>query len=322
MLTCYIDEGDRLRPTSPVAALDDPRLVWLDMHDPDDAQDAAVEARFGIEVPSLAEMLEIEPSSRLYEENGALYMTATLVAQVESGDPVSAPVTFILAPGGLVTLRHADPKSFRLFAAQVQKSKLADSRPVGVFMSLLETVVARFADILELVSADTDQVSAHVFRSDIQKNARPLERLLKDIGRCGELNSRVREAVASTIRLLTWFGHPDTGYASDKAVRERIKTLGRDMASLGDHANAQAAKLQFLLDATLGRINIVQTNIIKIFSVAAAAFLPPTLIASIYGMNFAAMPELQWRFGYPLAVGAMLLSAVLPLWYFKRKGWL
>jgi magnesium transporter len=322
MLTCYIDEGDRLRAASPIEALNDPRLVWLDMHDPDDAQDAAVERCYGIDVPSLAEMMEIEPSSRLYEENGALYMTATLVAQVEAGDPVSAPVTFILAPKGLVTLRHADPKSFRIFAAQVQKSKLADTRPVGVFLSLLETVVARFADILELVSSDTDQISAHVFRSDQQKNQRSLEALLKDIGRCGELNSRVREAVASTIRLLTWFGHPDTGYSTDKLVRERIKTLGRDMSSLGDHANAQANKLQFLLDATLGRINIVQTNIIKIFSVAAAAFLPPTLIASIYGMNFDVMPELHWRFGYPLAIGAMLLSAALPLWYFKRKGWL
>lgn len=322
MLTCYIDDGEKLAVTGADEALCDAKLVWLDLHDPSPEQDAAVERCFGLTIPSLAEMQEIEPSSRLYEENGALYMTATLVAQVEAGDPISAPVTFILSPKGLITLRHADPKSFRLFAALVRKARPADSRPVGVFLSLLETVVARFADILELISADADQISAHVFRGRNQKNERSLENLLKDIGRCGELNSRVREAVASTIRLLTWFGHPATGYSSDKVVRERIKTLGRDMASLGDHANYQASKVQFLLDATLGRINIVQTNIIKIFSVAAASFLPPTLIASVYGMNFDVMPELKWTYGYPLALLAMLLSAVLPLWYFRHRGWL
>lgn len=322
MFTCYLDDGERLRATEPATALTDPRLVWVDLHRPEPDETAKVEHCFDLSIPSLTEMQEIEPSSRLYEENGALHMTATLVAQVEAGDPVSAPVTFILSHKGLITLRHADPKSFRLFAAQIQKTRLADSRPVGVFLSLLETVVARFADILELISTDADQISAHVFRGSEQKNERPLETLLSDIGRCGELNSRVREAVASTIRLLTWFGHPDSGYSNDKAIRERIKTLGRDMASLGDYANYQANKVQFLLDATLGRINIVQTNIIKIFSVAAAAFLPPTLIASIYGMNFDIMPELRWPFGYPLAILAMLLSAVLPLWYFKRKGWL
>ena len=322
MFTCYIDDGERLRATDAAEALADPRLVWLDLHNPTIDENAQVERHLELTIPSLVEMQEIEPSSRLYEENGALYMTATLVAQVEAGDPVSAPVTFILSPKGLVTLRHIDPKSFRLFVGQIQKARPADNRPVGLFLSLLETVVARFADILELISTDADQISAHAFHGNEQKNERPLETLLTDIGHCGELNSRVREAIASTIRLLTWFGHPDSGYSDDRSVRERIKTLGRDMASLGDYANYQANKVQFLLDATLGRINIVQTNIIKIFSVAAAAFLPPTLIASIYGMNFEVMPELHWPFGYPLAVVTMLLSAVLPLWYFKRKGWL
>lgn len=322
MLTCYIDDGERLRAADVTQALGDPRLVWLDLHNPTIEEDTQVERHLELTIPSLVEMQEIEPSSRLYEENGALYMTATLVAQVEAGDPVSAPVTFILSPKGLVTLRHIDPKSFRLFVGQIQKTRLADNRPVGLFLSLLETVVARFADILELISTNADQISAHAFHGSEQKNERPLEALLIDIGHCGELNSRVREAIASTIRLLTWFGHPDSGYSDDRSVRERIKTLGRDMTSLGDYANYQANKVQFLLDATLGRINIVQTNIIKIFSVAAAAFLPPTLIASIYGMNFDVMPELRWPFGYPLAVVTMLLSAVLPLWYFKRKGWL
>lgn len=322
MLTSYIARDGRVEVAGTIAALHDADLVWVDLLDPSTEERLAVEQRFGLAVPSQAEMAEIEPSNRLYEEDGALFMTATLVAQVESGTPRSAPVTFILGERQLITLRYIDPKSFRTYSGHVQKARLGDERPVGVFTGLLEAVVARQADILERVSLDADQISAHVFRPAEVDQAKPLAELLKDIGRCGELTSRLREAVVSTIRLLTWFGHPENGYGKDPGVRERIKSLGRDLASLADFANYQSNKVQFLLDATLGRINIEQTNIIKIFSVAAAAFLPPTLIASIYGMNFREMPELSWRIGYPLAVVAMVLSAVLPLWYFRRRGWL
>lgn len=322
MLTCYHNEHDLLRVAEPPGGLSGPDPVWLDLLNPEPGQRSAVEQHVGLAIPSVEEMQEIEPSARLYEEDGALFMTATVVAQAEAGDPISAPVSFILSARSLVTVRHVDPKSFRIFAAQAQKSRLADPRPAGVFLSLLETVVARYADILELIRGDADRISLEIFRADELVDERPLEELLKAIGRCGELNSKLREAVASTIRLLTWFGHPDNGYSRDKAVRERIKTLGRDLTSLADYGNYQNNKVQFLLDATLGRINIEQTKIIKIFSVAAAAFLPPTLIASIYGMNFETMPELDWTLGYPLALAAMVLSALLPLWYFRRKGWL
>ncbi|MBX3726830.1 MAG: magnesium transporter CorA family protein [Xanthomonadales bacterium] len=322
MLSSYIARDGRVEVADTIAALHDADLVWVDLLDPSAEERLAVEQRFGLAVPSQAEMGEIEPSNRLYEEDGALFMTATLVAHVETGSPRSAPVTFILGEGQLITLRYIDPKSFRTYAGHLHKARLADKRPVGVFTGLLETVVARQADILERISLDADQISAHVFRPGEVQQAKPPAELLKDIGRCGELTSRLREAVVSTIRLLTWFGHPENGYQKDPGVRERIKSLGRDLASLADFANYQSNKVQFLLDATLGRINIEQTNIIKIFSVAAAAFLPPTLIASIYGMNFEVMPELGWRFGYPLALVAMVLSAVLPLWYFKRRGWL
>lgn len=322
MLTCYVNEHGTLRPTPAEQALNTANLLWIDLNSPSEEERCLVERHTGLDVPTLADMQEIEASSRLYEEDGALFMTATLVAQVEAGDPVSAPVTFIVAPSVFVTLRHTEPKSFRLFVAQAQRTKLAEARPHGVFLSLLETIVDRFADILELISGDADRISNEVFRSDELADERPLEQLLKATGRCGELTSKLRESIASSIRLLTWFGHPDNGYIHDDAVRDRIKTLGRDLASLGDYTNFQTNKIQFLLDATLGRINIEQTKIIKIFSVAAVAFLPPTLIASIYGMNFRAMPELDWSFGYPMAIAAMVVSAALPLWYFKRKGWL
>ncbi len=322
MLTSYLHHNGLLRPVEIEEALGADNLVWLDLNKPDEEEVRLVERCTGLDIPTLDEMQEIEASSRLYDEGDALFMTATLVAQVEAGDPVSAPVTFIVTPKALVTLRHTEPKSFRIFAHYAQKTRLSDVRAEGVFLSLLETIVDRFADILERISADADRISTEVFHADEIPDERPLEELLKATGRCGELTSKLRESVASSIRLLTWFGHPEHGFIRDPAIRERIKTLGRDLASLGDYTNYQTSKIQFLLDATLGRINIEQTKIIKIFSVAAAAFLPPTLIASIYGMNFDVMPELHWPFGYPLAIGVMLLSAVLPLWYFKRKGWL
>ncbi len=322
MLSSYIERDGRVEVTETIATLHDTRLIWVDLLDPTEQERLAVEQRFGLSVPSQAEMAEIEPSNRLYEEDGALFMTATLVAQVESGSPLSAPVTFILGEQHLITLRYIDPKSFRTYSGHVQKARLIDLRPVGILIGLLEAVVARQADILERISLDADQISIHVFRANEQEQPKALSELLKDIGRCGELTSRLREAVVSVIRLLTYFGHPENGHRNDETMRERIKTLGRDLASLGDFANYQSNKVQFLLDATLGRINIEQTNIIKIFSVAAAAFLPPTLIASIYGMNFDIMPELHTVYGYPFALAAMVLSAVLPLWYFKRKGWL
>ncbi len=322
MLTSYLHYNGLLRPVDIEEALGADNLVWLDLNKPDEEEVRLVERCTGLDIPTLDDMMEIEASSRLYDEGDALFMTATLVAQVEAGDPVSAPVTFIVTPKALVTLRHTEPKSFRIFANSAQKSRLNDLRAEGVFLSLLETIVDRFADILERISADADRISTEVFHADEIPDERPLEELLKATGRCGELTSKLRESVASSIRLLTWFGHPEHGFIRDPAIRERIKTLGRDLASLGDYTHYQTSKIQFLLDATLGRINIEQTKIIKIFSVAAAAFLPPTLIASIYGMNFDVMPELHWPFGYPLAVGVMLLSAALPLWYFKRKGWL
>ncbi len=322
MLTSYLHHNGLLRSVDIDEALAADNLVWLDLNKPDEEEVRLVERCTGLAIPTLADMQEIEASSRLYDEGDALFMTATLVAQVEAGDPVSAPVTFIVTPRALVTLRHTEPKSFRIFAASAQKSRLGDVRAEGVFLSLLETIVDRFADILERISADADRISTEIFHADEIPDERPLEELLKATGRCGELTSKLRESVASSIRLLTWFGHPEHGFIRDPAIRERIKTLGRDLASLGDYTNYQTSKIQFLLDATLGRINIEQTKIIKIFSVAAASFLPPTLIASIYGMNFDVMPELHWPFGYPLAIGAMLLSAALPLWYFRRKGWL
>src|SRR5690606_21985918 len=149
-----------------------------------------------------------------------------------------------------------------------------------------------------------------------------LQKLLQDIGRKGDLTSNVRDSLFTIHRVTAFLAHLTTQQRSDKDVRARIKTLTRDASSLTEHSSSLSQKITFLLDATLGMINIQQNNIIKIFSVAAVVFLPPTLIASIYGMNYHHMPELAWSFGYPFALGIMVVSAILPYMYFKRRGWL
>ena len=299
------------------------RPVWVDLFEPSEDEKRLIGERYGIDVPTRDEMMEIEPSNRLYQEDGALFMTATLVAQVEQEEPRSAPVTFILSPERLFTLRYINPRSFRSFAINAQRGQILDTRPEMVLTSLLEVVINRFADILERVGSEVDQISRDVFETDKPKGQRKaLDQLINAIGRAGDLNSRVREALVSVARLVSYFTHPANGYSRQEEFREHIKSLGRDLAYLTDHAGFQANKVQFLLDATLGRISIEQNSIIKIFSVAAVVFLPPTLVASIYGMNFQFMPELVLRYGYPMALGLMVLSAIGPYLFFKRKGWL
>ena len=178
------------------------------------------------------------------------------------------------------------------------------------------------ADILERAETEVDAISRDIFRGDAKKIAtQDLTNTLQLIGRKGDLCSNLRDCLWSLQRLGGFFGQTLTEAVNAKDLRARIKTLSHDVASLGEHASFLSQKVTFLLDATLGMINMQHSNIIKIFSIAAGVFLPPTLIASIYGMNFVHMPELQWVYGYPLAGVLMLAAALVPLWYFKRRGW-
>ena len=297
--------------------------LWTDLLDPTEEEKARVGARYGIEVPTREEMVEIEPSSRLYEERGTLFMTISLVVRLDSDEPETGAVTFILQPERLVTLRYVDPISFRGALQRIERGQMTQVRPALLYLELLDAVINRFANSLERISADLDRLSRQVFDTGGGSHVRlSLDQQVVGIGRAGDLASRVRVSLVSASRAVTYFGYAPFGHAEDPLVRENLKTLARDIASLTDHAGFQSNKVNFLLDATLGRINIEQNNIIKIFSVAAVVFLPPTLVASIYGMNFRHMPELDWLAGYPMAILIMVLSAVVPYAYFKRKRWL
>lgn len=297
--------------------------VWIDLKSPVPGEDKAVERLVGIEIPTREDMQEIEASSRLYIEHGARYMTATLMCAADSQAPRTTPVTFILAGHRLVTVRYDEPRPFALTAAKLARSCSPNITGDGVLLELLDAVIDRCADILERAGADVDSVSSQIFEPSAERgHARTYSQILLTIGKKGDLTSKVRESLVSIGRLISFvLVETDAGRWS-KEQKVQFKTQQRDVVSLTDHASYLSNKITFVLDAMLGVVNLEQNNIIKLFSVMAVVLMPPTLIASIYGMNFRRMPELEWPFGYPLALLAMLLAAVLPYMLFKWKRWL
>jgi magnesium transporter len=301
--------------------------MWIDLFSPTPEEEQTVEKTLSIDIPTREELAEIEVSSRLYQEDGATFMTATLIRRGEDGRAESQPVTFILKDRWFVTVRYSEPRAFPLFVRRAQKPGNCPATGDAILMNLLEAVVDRAADHLESVALIIDKTSHEVFHTE--KTRRPRRRdfqgLLQRIGEEGDFNSRLRESLVSLLRLAAFLSSVLDSAGAKKANREvkaHLKTLQRDIQSLTDHSTFVSSKISFLLDAILGMSAIEQNAIIKIFSVAAVVFLPPTLVASVYGMNFHLMPELDWPYGYPIALGLMALSAIVPVVYFRRKGWL
>jgi magnesium transporter len=320
MITAYARKNGALAATrfEPGHTLPED-VVWLDLLTPNAAEEHAVEQALHLALPTREEMREIELSNRLYLENGASYMTATLLTRADTETPESEPVTFILVGHRLVTIRYADPLPLIAFTAQVQRAAPGCTTGEAVLAELLDAVTDRLADILERVQQDTAEITRAIFSRNEAKV--DFDEVLRKIGLAQSRTSRARESLVSIGRLLSFVTRPTEG-KPNKSVNRSFKTLSRDVLSMSDHATFLTQNINFLLDATLGKINIEQTGIIKIFSVAATVFLPPTLIASIYGMNFQHIPEISWRIGYPVSIALMILSAALPLYFFKRKGWL
>jgi len=325
MFSVYVPTESSLKK----AAVEDPaalpeNAVWIDLEKPTAAEDQAVERLAGIAVPTREDMQEIEISSRLYIENGARYMTATLMCQSDTDAPKTTAVTFILAGHRLVTVRYDTPKPFALVEHKLARSCMPGITGEMVLMELLDAVIDRCADILERVGADVDQVSHDIFEPESTRHgqAKQYSQFLIQIGRKGDLTSKVRESLVSIGRVVTFMSAVMEGIKWSKDMREQLKTMQRDVSSLTDHASYLSNKITFVLDAMLGVVNLEQNNIIKLFSVMAVVLMPPTLIASIYGMNFKAMPELEWPHGYPMALIMMLAAAVLPYFLFRWKKWL
>lgn len=299
--------------------------IWFDLLNPTQQEIAAVKGRLSIEVPTRAEMEEIELSSRLYAEDDALFMTVTALAQVDTDSPVITPVTFILAGETLVTVRYAEPKSFIAFTNRALRLKGAlYASGEEIMLGLLEAIIDRTADILERLGAETDTLSHEVFKkgkAKADKNKRDLELVITQIGQKAELLTLVQESLLSMSRVVAYHAAVRKGFEESREERQVSRLIQRDAGQLGEHAQRLSGRLDFLLNATLGLINLEQNDIFRRFSIISIVYLAPTLVGAIYGMNFAFMPELNWMFGYPVALGLMVAGAVLPALYFRRRGW-
>ncbi len=298
--------------------------IWVDLVAPTIGEDKLVENMIGVMVPTREEMAEIEISSRLYIENGARYMTATLLFDTETDKPGTTAITFIIAGNKLVTVRYDTPKPFTYLAGKLSKACSASTTGPVIMVELLDAIIDRVADILEKLAAEVDKVSNRVFERNAARDD-PNQRyqaILRTIGRKGDLLSKARESLVSLNRLVLFFTNEAETVGLPKEQRVHLKSVARDISSLTDHAHFLANKITFLLDATLGMVSLEQNNVIKLFSVMAVTLMPPTLIASIYGMNFKHMPELDHVYGYPLALIAMVFAAIGPYFFFKWKRWL
>ncbi|HEY7687400.1 MAG TPA: magnesium transporter CorA family protein [Dongiaceae bacterium] len=329
MIHAYVPRNGRMERVEQIKGAPLPAdALWLDVVAPTSEERAQVNAAYGLTLPTVEEVREIEPSDRLYVEGGARFMTATILVHADAPLPDRASMTFIVTTRGLITLRYVEPRPIATYAQRLMRGTDVCTCGEDALTGLLEAFIDRIADILEKTAQDLDQVSHAIFAEEAKGSRRrpqqDLRAIIRSLGRSDDLISTIRESLLSMTRLISFFTATLQGVSEKnlKDVKARLKSARNDILSLGEHAAFESHTVNFLLDATLGMINIEQNGIIKIFSVAAVVFLPPTLVASIYGMNFDFMPELHWLAGYPWALGLMAISAIIPLIYFHRKGWL
>jgi magnesium transporter len=334
MLRIYTRENECLVPADlTVAAECEPTLpagqiLWVDLLHPTPEEDRFVERLVNVSIPTREEMEEIEMSSRLYSEDGGEFMTIAGLAQLDTDSPLLTPITFVLKGQILVTVRFAEPRPFLAYSTRAQRpGALNVTAGEQIMLGLLEALIDRIADTIERVGAKIDTISHEVFHNsnvNAGRKTSDFRSVLVEIAREGDMLSMVRESLVSMTRVLTYHTAvtEDSNKKAIKETRQRIRSIQRDISSLTDHSTYLSSKVTFLLDATLGLINLEQNQIIKIFSIASVCLMPPTLVASIYGMNFKFMPELEFAAGYPIALGLMVITAIIPFIYFRRKGWL
>ena len=299
--------------------------MWIDLFEPTHAEERLAEKLLGTNIPTRDELIEIEPSSRLFERKDVIFMTMSVLYGVDENEPSSDAIAFILGPKHLVTLRYIDPKPFVVFAEHVYAEPELAMDPLATLLRLLDAIVDRLADELEECGRAMDKVSAQVFRrrhaaADRLSTVR-LEALIMRIGEFQRLLTRIRETSVSSMRLLTFLDSCDRVRDAPR-FHHHVESLVADAAALNDQSNFLGDNLTFLLDASLGLIAVEQNIVMKIFSIFAVIFMPPTMVAGVYGMNFEHMPELKWLYGYPFGLTLMLASAVIPFWMARRRGWL
>lgn len=326
--TCIAEKDGKIADLS--AATLPAGVVWIDLCNGDAVEIAFVERATGLHVPGLTELSEIESSSRLRTVKETLYLSTPMVMRGDTGEPVTTAVGFVLRDDLLITVRFAALEVFDRFAATTAKSGTVHASAGGAFAGLLEAIVDRLADGLEGIGADLDAISGRIFRGEGEAATKPkrparenadLQDLLRRIGRAGDLTSRLRNSLLGFARMVPYVVTLGDQWLPPE-VKPRLETVRHDIVSLNDYDAHLASNVQLLLDATLGLINTEQNNIIKVLTIVSVVGVPPTLVASMYGMNFRHMPELDWAWGYPYGLALIAMSAILPLVWFKLRGWL
>ncbi len=326
MITVYRLEEDAMMTSDvPASGILPVNSMWIDILNPTPDEEKNVETQLGIEIPTREEVWKNEVLNRFYEENGAHYMTAAIITKVDSPYPKTSAITFILTRTRLLTIRYISPTSFSNFTRRLLKYPKRHNSSVKVLESLLEDVITRVAHNLEVVVNDLDDLSHKTFgtmapeQNSSTKSAKNMSAILHSLGKNADLNSKICESLYSLRRLVHYFKQ---AHNSGKEMDKAIATLANDVEALIQQTHFLSDKIIFLQDAILGMINIEQNLIIKIFSVVTVFFMPPTLICTIYGMNFRHMPEINWIYGYPTVIAFMVLCSVVSYYYFRRKGWL
>ena len=291
-------------------------VVWYDLVDPNDEEIRSVEQSCGMTLPSRAALGSIELSSRIGVSDDVLRLIVPYFSHDDDAPP--SPVGFLLAPHCLVTLRYAASPAFDLAATRVAHTPSMTA--AGILTTILEAAIATSADRLQHVSSETGKLSTSIFGQPHRRSG-VLRRMLTEVGQQEGRLTRMRLS-ATGLHFIVLFLHDCGNPAFDKALHQRIVAVRKDLEVLAEFDSQLTDKLQFLLDAVLGFINIDQNDVIKLLTVASVVSAPPMILAGIWGMNFKNMPELGWPYGYAFALVAITLSVVLPLLWFKRRGWM
>jgi len=300
--------------------------VWIDLCDPTADEEAEAEALIGIPIPKRTEMSDIEESARLYEQRGGSVMTVVVAAGISEGRPHRTQVTFILTRDRLVTVRYSDPGPFVSARAACERKRGEITSTETLLGALIGALIAGTAETIEEIGTNLAGISQALFvNGDSKRSSKrtegQLQVIMRKLGRRNMAVAILRESLLSIERLIPYLRQrlPDQ---AQRPFGLRLKQLERDVRSLSTHETQLSLEISYLHDATLGLINLEQTRVIKAFSIAAVLFLPATLVGTVYGMNFKSMPELEWSYGYPFALGVMVASAVIPYVWLRRSGWL
>lgn len=298
---------------------------WIDLVTPMPDDNVNVEAFLGVSVPTREQAQEIETSSRFFTKDGGTFLNIALLLGVEAGEPQLSPLSFVIIDQWVVTIRYHESRAFHQFHGHVVSPNNSCRESTSVVIHLTEAIIDRAADIVEKVGTDVDGINTDIFGTRGKRRAgkareQKLESFLSDIAYQNDIISKARESLVTIERMIQFLSSVNLAWTDDHGERNRLQLMARDITSLTDHLSFLSSKTTFLLDATLGLISVEQNDVIRIFTVAATILLPPTLVGTIYGMNFVNIPELGWGFGYPMAIGLMIAAGLVPYWFLKKRG--